>query len=371
MLEAAANIEILVVLQDATGSISAQKVSTLPVQNLEGGESYPFLVAFQDVLSADEVVVEMIDYQMSGHNEVKLEVTLNEFSRSVDGRSIILGWLSNPQDSDVHIHNFILRTSGKQELPPALIIPELFISSLVSSEITPFLAVLDDDPNTLTITPYIDAVESPALGNVPFSFSQETQLNIDSQGNHLLQGMIKNNDSLPHWVSCLVSFQYQDRLISLSSLHSPIPLAPGEARAFSLTEFPGWQDQFSNSTLEFDHLEIEFFCDPLESSEFEGQIFNLTSEVTGFETTGSTLFIRGSISNLTSQTLPSSVVQADLRSIDGYVEASNWLLIEETLEPGDSVDFILPVRLPAGTSIPDLEIDVRAIAVLEESDLPI
>jgi hypothetical protein len=154
-------------------------------------------------------------------------------------------------------------------------------------------------------------------------------------------------------------------------LYSPIPLSGGEARAFSLTEFPGWQDQLSDSDLDVDQIETEFYCDALASSEFKGQIFNLTSEITGFETTGSTLIIRGSITNRTSQTFPSSVIQADLRTIDGYIEASNWIHIQETLKPGERTDFVLPVRVPAGTNIPNLEIDVRAIAVLEESNLPI
>jgi hypothetical protein len=166
-----------------------------------------------------------------------------------------------------------------------------------------------------------------------------------------------------------VALRHQNQLLSLTSLVPPTPLGIGENRAFGLSQFPGWNTQLSGVEVNMDGIEVEFYCDPLASPAFKGQIFSLTSEIMGFEATGNSLIIRGEVSNPTSHSLSNAAVQADLRTIDGGIQASNWILLEDTIEPGGNLFFVLPIPLPEGTILPDLEIDVRGIAILRESDL--
>jgi hypothetical protein len=232
------------------------------------------------------------------------------------------------------------------------------------------MAIMEQDPTVLSTKPFMDATEIQSLKAMPISFPEQSPLTLDSQGNPLLRGSIRNDDTISRWVSCIVALQYQDQLISLSRLVPAIPLTSGENRAFGLSHFPGWRSQFREHGIGLDEIHVAFYCDPLASVEYKGQILTLNSEVTGFEATGSSLIIRGEVYNHISQALPHVVVQADLRAIDGSIHASNFILVEEPIEIAGSSTFVLPVRLPAGTILPELEMDIRAIALLDNNVLP-
>jgi len=370
MDEAASHIKIRVTLSGDSEPPLAQKERILPVQHLQPGETFPFELPFPDVLQADHVDIDIIDFQISANNDVELEIEFSATSTTEDGKYVILGWISNNLNISVEIFNFLLLTADSEGSAYSLVMPNFHTSSLLPSEKVPFLAILDQDPSALSITPFLDAIEVQNLGAAPFSFPQKAELTQDSQGNLLLRGMIKNNDSLTRWVSCIVALRYQDRLISLTQMIPPSPLSAGENRAFGLSWFPGWKTQLSELGGEVEKIDVEVFCDSRASSEFKGQIFSLNSEITGFESTGSSLIIKGKVSNLTSHSLSYAAVQADLRSIDGFIQTSNWIILDKSIEPEGSIPFVLAVRLPEGIILSQMEIDVRAIAILEESNLP-
>jgi hypothetical protein len=370
MEEGASNLKIRAILYDESDLIIRKEELLLPIQHLHPGESFPITLSFPKSPEVDQIEIDVLSYQISLNRDVELEVEITDRNTLGDGSYVLAGWLSNPRNIGVQIHNFSLVFTENNGSIHSIITPEIYNSSLLPSQRVPFLATLDQNPNTLSVRPFLDVTELQNLEQAPFSFPQEAELVLDSQGNLLLRGIIKNDHVRPLWVSCIVALHHQDRLISLSQLKPPFPLAAGEVRSFGLTQFPGWKEQLTHSKIELEEVEISFFCDALASSEFKGQIFTLNASITGFETTGSSLIIRGEVSNLTSETLSYVSVQADLRTIDGDIHTSNTIPLEEVLDPGGTTFFVLPVRLPAGTVLPDMEIDVRAIAILEESELP-
>ena len=370
MEEGASNLKIRAILYDESDLAIRQEELLLPIQHLHPGESFPISLSFPKTPEVDHVEIDILSYQISVKPNVEVEVEIVDRSTTGDGSYLLMGWLSNPRNIDVQIHNFSLVFTEKDESIHSIIVPDFYTSSLLPSQKVPFLVTLGQNPNTLSVKPFLDVIEIQSLNEASFSFPQKAELVLDSQGNLLLRGNIKNEHVHSIWVSCIIALHHQDRLISLTQLNPPSPLMAGEVRSFGLTQFPGWKEQLTHSKIELEEVEISFFCDGLASSEFKGQIFTLNASITGFETTGSSLIIRGEVSNLTSKTLAYVSVQADLRNIDGDIHTSNTILLEEILDPGGTTSFVLPVRLPAGTVLPDMEMDVRATAILEENELP-
>jgi hypothetical protein len=365
----ASSIEVRVSLGLRSTNLIDQQMTILPISLLQPSEEFPFTLAFPDTAQADQVEIIVMDYQSSAETDIKLEVEISGVGRTESGQFAILGWLSNPHSSSAQIHNSLLVYSDPETDILTFKSPDLHPSTIPPSQKVPFMTILEQDPTELSITPYFDATALDPLGNLSISFPQRATIAVDSQGNPLLVGSIRNEGTLPRWLSCIVALQSQDQLVSLSQLAPPIPLTAGEIRAYGLTHFPGWRTHFIENELKVEDIHSDFFCDPLAYAEFSGQIFTLDSEVVGFEVTGSSLIIRGEVYNRTSHPLSNAVIQADLRSVDGTIQTSNFILLDEMLEIGSTSTFILPVRLPEGSLLSKLEIDVRANALLLESDL--
>jgi hypothetical protein len=173
---------------------------------------------------------------------------------------------------------------------------------------------------------------------------------------------------MTRWVSATVALLNQEHIISLASLTSPSPLGSGETRAFGLTNFPGWRERLNELNGQIEDLTVEVFYDPLGCIEFDGQVVPLHLEITGFESTGSTLFIRGSAYNPSPHSLSNPGIQADIRTTDGVLQTSNSRILDEEIASDQSISFTLALRLPNGIELPQMEIDVTATAILEVSE---
>jgi hypothetical protein len=226
------------------------------------------------------------------------------------------------------------------------------------------------DQSLESFHPFIDATLLSEQVNPSFSMKQYPEVVLDPQENILLRGMIHNEDQISRWLSAEVAIFYQDQIVSLTSLAPPFPLGPGEMRGFGLTDFPGWRERLKALDGQLGELSLQLFYDPLGCVEFKGQIHHLNVDILGFESTGSTLIIRGSATNPSLYDLSLPTVQAEIRSTAGYLQTSSWNLLDTAISQGQAIDFILGIRLPTGMEVSEMEMDVTGIAILTEDVLP-
>jgi hypothetical protein len=344
----------------------------LPYQHVLPSEEVPFLVSFPAQSSPESIILEVVNFQISGAEDATLEAEITGTTRTPEGKTILVGWITNLENNPAQIHHFYLLTIDSSDQPTAFNSASLVPSSVSSHQRIPFLFALDQvqGQGSVSFHPIIDATIIPNWLEPPFSLPQYPEITLDPQDNLILPGIIQNTDEISRWISAVVVLRYEDQIVSMASLNPPFPLGPGESRAFGLTDFPGWRTRLNELGGHPDDISIEVFFDPLGCSEFKGQLHHLSVEIHGFETTGSTLLIKGSASNPSPQTLSLPSIQAEIRSTAGILHTSGWILIDETILQGQSMSFILVVRLPEGMKLSEMEIDVTGMAIFEEGSLP-
>jgi hypothetical protein len=370
--EAVTQVEIRATLYFHSERTPVWKEVSLPYQHVLPAERVPFLVQFPGQPPPKSIIMEVVSFQVSGLKDATLGVEFTGRIHTPEDEIILYGWITNPDNDPVQIHHFHLLAGYSLEEPTAFISSSIYPFSIPPHQRSPFLFTLGNEQvqQSISFHPFIDATIIPEWTEPPFSLPQYPEITSDPQGNLLLRGIIHNTGEVSRWVSAEVAMLYQGQIVSLIRLNPPFPLGPGESRGFGLTNFPGWRTRLDELGGHPDDISIEFFYDPLGCSEFEGQVLHLTVEITGFESTGSTLLIKGSASNPSSRTLSLPSIQAEIRSTAGRLQTSSWNLLEKTITQGQSIPFVLGVRLPEGVKLSEMEIDVTGTAVYEEGFLP-
>jgi hypothetical protein len=370
--DAVSAIEISVVLQLPSDQNPVRQRVSLPYQHILPSEKVPFRFDFPNQSSPESVLLDVVNFQVSHSEDAKLNVELSGKSLTSENEIALYGWITNPLNDFVQIHNFNFLVGPSSEEPTALISSHSHPSSIFPKQSVPFLVTLDliQDQSLESFHVFIDATVLSEQVNPSFSMKQFPEVVLDPQGNLLLRGMVQNQDQISRWLSAEVALFYEDQIVSLTSLAPPFPLGPDEVRGFGLTDFPGWRERLKDLDGQPGELSMQLFYDPLGCVEFKGQIKHLPVDILGFESTGSTLIIRGSATNPSSDDLSMPAVQAEIRSTTGYLQTSNWSLLNRTISQGQAIDFILGIRLPTGIELAEMEMDVIGIAILTDDVLP-
>ena len=112
--------------------------------------------------------------------------------------------------------------------------------------------------------------------------------------------------------------------------------------------------------LEPTSLAVMSQIDPAASRITASTPISLDTSVTAQEVIRGTLFLKGSVTNGGSRKVDRPSVVAVLRSTRGEVLSSGFVIAGAVLEAGDSLPFILTLRLPDGVDLGTGEFDVRA-----------
>ncbi len=167
--------------------------------------------------------------------------------------------------------------------------------------------------------------------------------------------------SQPVWGQSALRLELDPRLLGLVQVHFPLPLAPGEARPFSVRMPP----LFGPLPASPDPAELGLSASPesLPASAAEAALVLLDLQVESFEFTGSRAFIRGRVSNPTSHTIVTPSVFAAVRSTEGKVLGAGWQVLAPDLAPAGERTFTLSIDLPARATPSMAEYDLRALGI--------
>jgi len=275
------------------------------------------------------------------------------------GPTTILGTLTSHMAGYARLEDVLLLPRAFGRGPQAAAVLSLANQGIAPGESVPFAAEVQGEQPPQNWQAYVAAVpsgqpDSPALDLVSGPEPART-----AQGRIFYTLQLQNTGSLPRWAAGMLAFFQDGELQALARLSTPLPLAPGETRAFAITEFAGADpatDPTQQAALSWD---AELVLDALGSRPVLREIRSLELSVEQFEVIGELLFLRGELTNSGSGAVegPSALIIA--RDIHGRLLNSAWATPVERLEPGASAAFELTMLLPAGTSAELSEFDLQ------------
>jgi hypothetical protein len=116
----------------------------------------------------------------------------------------------------------------------------------------------------------------------------------------------------------------------------------------------------AQSKLDTDSLIVEIILSPSSSRLAEGTLVPLNLEVTHYEPVGSSLILRGTVSNQSANRVDFATVYAAVYSTEGAILTSAEMGVSTSLAQNEQVSFVLPIHLPRGVIPAMSEYDLQA-----------
>jgi hypothetical protein len=353
-------LEIKVSLFSDDDALIAHQVISAALQHLASGESSPFIARFTELDLPARAEAEIVSYQTSIFTRGELEINDLTSTPTEDGGLAIFGRLTNQSTMSLAIHRLGLTTVGPETGLLDITASNVHLTTLEPAETSHFLAVMASDPGNADLIPYYDATATVHPTYPVLTLSQEPSLKFTAQGNPFVVGEIHNPDDQPRWATFLVELMLDDETFGLASITPPTPLGPGENRAFTVASFPGLRSKLAGQATQPDDIRVEITYDPRASSPSDATFFPLDLNINLYETIGSSLIVRGKVSNTGPEAVQSAIVQAAVRLTSGEPLTAGWLVAADALGVGESVEFILPLTLPQGADPAMSEYDFQA-----------
>jgi hypothetical protein len=177
-----------------------------------------------------------------------------------------------------------------------------------------------------------------------------------SQGMVFVAGELVNDSPDLRWASGVATLSAEGQVWGLASISSPVPLPPGGRLPFVLSGFAGLTAYPEDWTVSFE-------LDPLTSGLATGSLQSLELEIDHIEVIGSSLFVRGRISNSSDQDLEGPVVMGAVYSTSGDLWTAGWTSPREVIRRHAQLEVRFDLPLPAGFDPAQAEYDFRALAV--------
>jgi hypothetical protein len=339
---------------------------TVPVifTHLAPGESSPFRANFPGAGLASDVQVELLSAHEGSFQRAALEVDILNTARTLQGSVAILGSITNPSDDPVSITALALLAQDSSRRALGVALPYAMPGSLRGGESSPFLAILEINAGAASYAAYVDAEAAPTiLDPQPISLDGSPRLKLDSQDHPIAIGSIKNVSDSAYFASLTLTISYRNEWASVSQIDTPIPLGPGEKRAFSTTEFPGLDAILQEAAWSLENLNLNVRIDPILEGSETAQAVPVDLEILSYEHIGTFTFVRGTVTNPHTHRVHNPTVMTSLRYDWGYLMTAAWVVAAESLATGESADFVLAIPIPANSTPRYTEFDTWAAAV--------
>ena len=199
------------------------------------------------------------------------------------------------------------------------------------------------------------------LTAIELTLSQNPVLKFTDQNLPFVIGEINNDAGYIRWVRLLISAQYGDQLLSCTVHTFPAPLNPAESRVFLETNLPGLVPNAKNKGIPLDKVDIEVTIELNFSRDFDEIPIHLPIEIDLYQPVGSSLILRGSLTNPEEKTIMQPTVFATVRTTMGELVSAGWIVVAYEIAPSETLSFVLPLTLPQNTDTVMSEFDVQAI----------
>jgi hypothetical protein len=349
---------VLIVLRDGSGEEVARRTIELPTDSLPPSAAWPFREAFRPPSPPASVVATLLGNPATLPESPEVAARILRTFLDAQGRTIALGLLANSGPAEAIVDRLgMLGRDARDGIREVLHI-EPVVDRIGSGERLPFLVPLPLGSEDLEweIFPIARNADSPPL---PVAIL-EVRSDRDDQGNPFITAIVHNPSQEPVWLSLTAIALEGEEWIAGDSLSLPVPLAAGGRAPFSL-RLPGVG------------LPAE---DPVEwliaaqASPAESGPVAVSSEVVGYETVGSTLFLRIVLTGGETAGVLSPSARAMIRGDEGQIVSAGWGAGPPFLAPGETTVLTLALPLPGGFDLTLGQLDVQGSGLPFTEPLP-
>lgn len=354
---------LLVHLYDGEDQLVQQKIVPIFLPHLQAHSVSPFSAVFDHATEGIRASVELASYTRIPVTPALLEPEHWSFVPLAGGGGVaVLGEITNTTEQSVSLHRLGFLVFGPGGEIQALSSAATHLSVLEPGELTPFIAELDRGVEGEQLKPYLDATASTTK-KFPLDLSVEAAwLKRTPQGAPFLLGEISNAGYTATWARLLAVLRSGGELISVAPIDLPFPIPADERWPFSAPYLPGFESALLNGNLELEDIEIEVLIDAYARPDVEGAPLMLQFQISHYEPIGSTLVMRGQMTNNTDETVMAPTMYAALRSTGGDLTTVGWTRLPGSLESGESTPFTLNLPLSESAIPSTSEHDLLAIA---------
>ena len=346
--------QLAVQLLDAQGNPLAEELAVVGLPLLPPGATSPYQATFPPELSPEAARLVIRSYTPSSGSHVPLAVELVASYALPAGGSRVLGLIGVEGSRGAELAGLSL---GLFEFGELVAVSQSITGPLWlrPGEQATFEAILPQAAALDQLTAFAVA----SAGRLPPPALVEADLEpgvaFDEQGHPLLAGTLRNPAAMPAYVRLLVTVVVAGQPARVVELASPIPLRPGESRAFGLRleDLPDSDDP--------DGFGVEITVEPLPGAG-AAALATLEPVIQSVEQLAGSVFLRGSLANPTAFDVFDPTLFAALRTTDGELISAGWLPAAAELPAGGAIGFVLALPLPAGVDLALAEYDLQALA---------
>ncbi|MFP3853588.1 MAG: FxLYD domain-containing protein [Anaerolineales bacterium] len=353
------NVIVEVEFLDSSGERLGQvQVTPIPPALAAGSQAH-FIAPLNKGGQPGDARASILSYAFSELEPVEFVVEIDNVQSMVGGGSRVLGTIEAPGRSPMEVLGMSI-VSTRGGLPAALPETLLFPNQVRPDSLNPWMADLPIEVELEQLAVLAAGTElDPTGDDCQVEVVLAPGIQLDPQGNPFLTGRLQNQESDSCQARLLLLIELAGRGYQLIEVNSPIPLAPEETRPFGAR-----LDRLAEA-VDPEDLSVE---PHLEASAWEaGPPLNLPLELTSFEQVGSTLFINGQVGNAHEFPVQRPTVFGAVRATGGDLLTAGWLPLEGPLEPGGTVDFVLPLPITGDMELGLAEFDLRALGMREGS----
>ncbi len=349
-------IDLRVTFLSVTGATLHQARVRPELPYLRPGAASPVQLEYEDGPAPSSSTVEVMRYSLYDEPTVQPAVSLLGSFGPSQGGMRVLGELDLDDSADAaRIDGLVVATANSDGKPTSLAEAIVAPSYLASGHRLPFEAFLPAQASLASIETYVAASATAPRPASPLEVDLNPGWKFDPQRRPFLVGVVTNPTDSAVAAEILLAFRSGGEFMQVVDLGLRVPLAPGERRPFAV------ENVHLSSDADPENAIVESIIVPQESGVESSRVEALRLQITGAETLGSNLFLRGHVTNDGDRPVGNPTLIAALRATDGTLWTAGWLPIGASMAPGQTEPFVLPLRLPQEVDVPLGEFDVRAL----------
>jgi hypothetical protein len=352
---------ISVELLDPNGSPTVGATVQLPLSLLQPDATSPFIAQLEQVEAPAGARASLASFQRSSEAPASVSLGGVHATQGPDG-VIVIGTVQSNDPRDLRIHDVVVTWRDASRSVAGLAIASVPGAIVADNGSLPWIAQAPGATPDTRFEVFTAASTVNTEGGSPLVTSAEPTWRVTSQGRGFATGAIRNTGDAPALPEVAIAASAAGRLISLEILRSTVPMQPGETLLYAADRFPGLEATLDAEGIEITDITLGVYLNADAVPASTGVVVPLPVSIQQSEAIGSSVFLRGAVSNPSSVQLKSTMVFVSLRSTTGEPQSARWL---ELAPPpaGASTEFTLDLPLAAGVDPAMSEYDVRAFGL--------
>lgn len=356
-----AEIVIVVSVFDPEENIFAMQEISPILNHLNPSEESLYFAWFEGISGEIITDIEITHSENTSFEHASVEIDDISIFTTSDGVQAILGKVTNPSDEPLTLHDFgFLKVNSEDEMLD-FAVSAAGPLTLAPGETLPILAVSHTQTPANDWEFYADATINTSLPPVELSFTRSPSLEFTNQGLPFVLGEIHNEAAYIRWVRLLIAAYHENQLLSCTVTKIPVPIHPGENRAFLESQLPGLLTNAESRGIDLDDIEIQAHIELNLSRGFDEIPVPLSIEIDRYQSVGSSLMLHGNITNSEEISIMQPTVLATVRTTTGELVSAGWSIVSDIMASAETLDFVLPLTLPRDADIVMSEFDLHAV----------